>query len=245
MLNFAHSGGVGDILYGCYLIKKICQENNFKSKIFLKRTNSFNYVVDAYETLKRLLVNQEYIEDVIVIDNIQGFSNWEFNFEFYDLDKFRNFADNRSNLIDCHLKSINRNDLIRSWLNESWINVNSNFNLNEPYIVINRTPRYRARNGKNMWINSLEKYKNHKKYFVGLNDEFNDFNSEFNIEIEHYKTNDLYDISFIIKNAQITLCNPSSVLALCVSMNLPYLIELDDQWDSVVKINRNNEIIMN
>ena len=245
MLNFAHSGGTGDILYGCYVIKKICEENNEICNVYLKRKNIFNNLIDIYNTLKKLLINQNYINDIILVEHKDdNFCNWDFNFDFYDLDKFRHFADNRSNLIDCHLKAFNKDNLIQNWKNESWIDINSDFNIKNSYIVINRTSRYRAKDGKNIWINSLKKYTNYKKYFIGLDSEYDDFYNEFNIEIEHYKVNDLYETSLIIKNAEKTLCNPSSILALCISMNLPYLVELDDQWDNVVKTNRNNEIIM-
>jgi hypothetical protein len=85
MLNFAHSGGTGDIIYSLYVIKKICEEQNCKANLYLKRINSFNYVVDAYETLNKLInsrnlnrifnrsISYQYILDELSTNTAENF----------------------------------------------------------------------------------------------------------------------------------------------------------------------------
>jgi hypothetical protein len=88
MITFAHSGGTGDIIYSLYVVKKICEEKNTKCNIYIKRSNACNHTVDIYETLKLLLLKQEYISNVYPIDRTEKYANLYRDVYKYDISFF-------------------------------------------------------------------------------------------------------------------------------------------------------------
>lgn len=241
MLNFAHSGGAGDVLYSLYSVKKLCVAHKSACNFYLKRSNVFNNTVDAYETLRKFLLFQDYINEVYPVEATSSFSDWSFDFPFYDLDKFRHHANNATNLVTCHVRCCNleEHDAYEPWLLLPQVQL-----VQEPYVLINRTPRYRLHSGDSLWEKVLQRYSNTKKYFVGLSEEYEDFVKKFKVEVQHYVVRDLYDVAALVHYAEVTLCNPSSTLALCVGSGVKFAVEADNTWGRVVLTSNLSNAVM-
>lgn len=241
MLNFAHSGGAGDVLYSLYSVKLLCELHNTTANFYLKRSNCFNNTVDCYETLRRLLLHQSYTNEVYVVPE-SPFGVWELNCEYYDLDKFRLYADTKTNLVYCHLKALQLESYYESSFVENWLRLPRNEEPSGDYVVVNKTPRYTSHNSTALWSHTLQKYSAYKKYFVGLQQEYSSFCEVFpQYEVQHYSVVDLYDVGALVSGAVVTLCNPSSTLALCLASGSLTEVELDEQWSPVVGTKKQNQ----
>lgn len=239
-----HSGGIGDIIYSLYSLKKICDLCNTKSTIYIKRRNDYNNTVDNYESLNLLLSIQSYIKEVIPYDKSLHIFEWEginYNLNF---DNFRNVNNLMSkHLIESHLEGINLNpQIFNDWRITSWLEYPNEIRITEPYIVINRTLRYRNPNSN--WNHVLSKFNNVKKYFIGMQNEYEDFINTFGNVCEYYKTKCLYDATILIKYSDALLCNQSACLTIAQGLNKKVYVEVEPNHTMMVRTFRENEMLI-
>jgi len=243
-LIVVHSGGIGDIIYSLYPLKKICEMCNTKSTFYIKRRNDYNNTVDNYEALNLLLSIQDYIKEVIPYDKSLHIFEWEgvdYNINF---DYFRNTNNLMGkHLIESHLESINLNpEIYNDWRDTSWLKYDNEIYISEPYIVINRTERYRNQNSD--WNYTLNKFNNVKKYFIGMENEYKDFINTFGNVCEYYKTKSLYEATSLIKYSNALLCNQSACLTIAQALNKKVYVEVEPSHTIMVRTFRENEILI-
>lgn len=238
IINIGHSGGLGDIIYSLRVIKDICGNN--KCNLYIKRYNHYNNTCDNFEAIKDFLLLQPYINKVMPYSGDYPVLEWGSDIYLnYDLDKFRVSLDLFQNhIIKCTYAGINY-EIPQHW-NTPWVEIES---LNQDYIVINRTHRYRKDN--NPWYKLLEDNKSIKKYFIGLQDEFIDFQNIFNDNsVVYKKTNNLLEVFNLIKNSSVVWCNQSVCLTLAQSIGKKYYLEVAPNHDNTVRLFTQNENIM-
>ena len=234
-----HSGGIGDIIYSCYVLKKLYESNNEKFTFIIKRRNDYNNTVDNYESLKLLLQVQDYIKEVIPYDKSLHINEWDdisYNINF---DNFRYVSNLMSkHLIESHLESlglIHYND----WRNTSWLKYENEIYITEPYVVINRTNRYINPNAD--WNKLLNKFINLRKVFVGMKNEYEDFINDFGNVCEYYPTKNLYETASLIRYSNYLLCNQSACLTIGQSLNKDIYVEVEPSHTTMVRTFRENE----
>jgi hypothetical protein len=240
-LNVVHSGGIGDIVYSLYVLKKLYEETNKKFTFTMKRRNDYNNSVDNYESLKLLLEIQDYIKEVIPYEKSLNINEWndiEYDINF---DNFR-YVNNlmSKHLIQSHLEFLNLS--YGDWRTTSWIKFENEIYIEEPYIVINRTYRYRNQNAN--WINVLQNFVNIKKIFVGMKNEYNDFINTFGNVCEYYPTDNLYKTTSLIRYSKALLCNQSACLTIAQGLNKKVYVEVEPSHTTMVRTYRENEILI-
>lgn len=236
-----HSGGIGDIIYSLYTLKKLYEKNNTKFKYIMKRRNDYNNTVDNYESLKLLLCIQDYIKEVIPYEKSLHINEWEdINYDI-NFDNFR-YVNNlmSKHLIESHLEPLNLN--FEDWRTTSWIKFENEMYVNESYIVINRTHRYRNPNAN--WINILQNFVNVKKIFVGMKNEYEDFINTFGNVCEYYPTDNLYKTTSLIRYSKALLCNQSACLTIAQGLNKKVYVEVEPSHTNMVRTYRENEILI-
>lgn len=221
-----HSGGCGDILYGLPAIKAI------GGGILVS-----GMPMDRHIYLKPLLEAQSYIKEVRHVtetDLPKGFIN---------MDAFRGLWNNKTHLTNLHLKCFGFPDYdfeSGGWLEtDNLPDISSDIRFQDPYAVINVTPRYRDRffvwgrhwSGecfevwgrdpdikKIVYIGDKEEYKKCDwiKYGYGMVGD---------LTVKHIKTRDATYAAAILKKAVMFSGNQSMMLALRQSLGLPYRFE--------------------
>jgi len=243
-LNVVHSGGIGDIIYSLYALKILCEEKKEKATFYIKRRNDYNNTVDNYESLNLLLRVQDYIKEVIPYDKSLHIFEWDgINYD-YNFDLFRNTNNLMGkHLIESHLESVGLDyNIHNDWRTTSWIKYENEMYINEPYIVINRTHRYRNLNAN--WINVLQKFYNYKKYFVGLKNEYEDFINTFGNICQYFNSESLYITASLIKYSNALLCNQSACLTIGQALNKKIYVEVEPSHTTMVRTFRENEILI-
>jgi hypothetical protein len=126
MTTFKHSGATGDIIFSLPTIKKMGGGTLYISPYNLQRA----------ESIAPLIKLQDYIDDVIIADNMPLVD--------VDLDKFRVYAGHHSNLIEAHLKAQGLED--NSW-RDGWLRIeDKNPIIDYTYSVINTGANYKDPN---------------------------------------------------------------------------------------------------
>lgn len=93
-------------------------------------------------------------------------------------------------------------------------------------VVINRTFRYRS--GDAMWHEIMKKYPS--KVFLGLEDEWKDFEARFGT-IPWHRTGDFWQVAQVVSGAKLVCCNQSSIFWLASGLGLPTVLEVDRRMD--------------
>lgn len=207
----------------------------------MKRRNDYNNTVDNYESLKLLLSIQDYIEEVIPYEKSLHIHEWEHIDYNINFDNFR-YVNNlmSKHLIQSHLESLSLN--FEDWRTTPWIKFENEIYINESYVVINRTHRYR--NPKADWINVLQNFVNVKKIFVGMKNEYEDFINTFGKVCEYYPTDNLYKTTSLIRYSKALLCNQSACLTIAQGLNKKVYVEVEPSHTNMVRTFRENEILI-
>jgi hypothetical protein len=245
--NFLHSGGIGDIIWSLPTVIKICRLSNCKAKLFIKAKNRWNTGAHQFNMLKRLLLTQPYIDDVIEYPLTDFFQYVMEPTIDFDLDKFRaSGMCQREHLVLTHLRvfGLPFDNWATPWLDTSNINIDKP---SEKYCLINWTGRVpdQTLDWKRVWNEEvLSRFSRDQVYFIGLDTELAEFEKMVGEKLKHLKTTDMYDVAAYIKNADACFCNQSSFHSLCVSMGKEFWLELSDRWGATCFTGTTNEHIL-
>jgi ADP-heptose:LPS heptosyltransferase len=192
--------------------------------IYLKRKNKYNHTTDQFEALRRLLLTQDYITDVLPYPETDFFQYVNEIDISYDLDIFRKATQvkNGRHLIESNLLQLGIVD-------DNWhkpILKLKNEYTGKPYAVINRTVRHQDNfiDWKFIVENLLTKY-NNRVYFIGNDEDYVQFVVSCGKKIERRHTKDLLEAAQLIKGSDILYCNQSVCLTIAQLMGHDYLLE--------------------
>ena len=217
VINFKHSGHIGDLVYALPVIKEISKtktcnlyvrlNHSLGSKSYYKHPCS-NLMISTrvFEKLQPLLSNQAYINVV---------EKWEDEIIDVDLDLFRDFPfskDFHSIRWYYHITGFQPN------MNESFIEANFSDKFQDKIVVV-RTFR-----GRNPIIDYsfLNQYEN--LLFLGVKEEYDDFvksvpNTEF------YDVKDFLEMAAIMKSSKFVITNQTFAFALAEGLKVNRILE--------------------
>lgn len=202
MKTFKHSGDLGDIIFSLPTIKELGGGilyldptggiDDFMVSWGDGRYQKTNLTFKSCELIKPLLLEQSYIEDVI-IDNP--------TYVDFNLNCFRNFL-SAGNICRAHLKSFDLNTELDQ---TKWLELNSSSLFFENRnILIARTLKVQANHA--FW----EMYPLDwifKSVFVGLPFEYEVFSKVFNHDIPFWELNNILDLARAINGCELFVSN--------------------------------------
>jgi hypothetical protein len=208
--SFKHSGNLADIIYSLPALKAL------GGGVLYLDTNGghprFNST--AYDTIRPLLLEQEYIHDVRV---------WNNEPIDFDLDSARAPAtDPKMNLAAMYLRKFGLDEQV---LDRPWLTIKSEPIKLHKEIIINRTARRQA---KYQMLEVTKWYWLPKSIFIGLPIEHEWFEHTFDCKIEHYPTRDALEIARILKGAAKLMANQSLVMSIAIGLDVPFMQEVYD-----------------
>lgn len=222
--TFKHSGDLGDIIYSLPTIKKLgggvlyldisggINDSACINQCLDKKTK-FN--LDAFNFIKPLLKEQNYIKDVLIYNN----ENIKYNLNEFR-NKFNSPTRNKNkNLVDLHLETFN----LSTWSdNDSWLTINSNPVILNKKTLINRTSRYTSNYS---WFFSNKYNISKKAIFIGLPKEHEYFEWTFDIKIDYHPVNNALDIARILLGCNALVCNQSFILSVAIGLGSVSIVQ--------------------
>lgn len=238
-MKVCHSGAIGDLIYAIPYIRTLGQqidlyigEHNFVKGIPDEFTSSEQYEMlgeiypesktlkanntgySNYSLLKRLLLEQDDIIKSVnpLIDK---------NIIDVDLDQFRNSWNPMIHISDIYFQHYKCSG---QWKGKPFLfNIPNNDEF-RGVICCTRSGRYTAKNGIEKWKLQLQKFKNRKMIFLGIESEYEYFRENI-MDIEYIKTNDIYDVAVIINSCDFGIFNATGNLSISIGLNKNRLIE--------------------
>ncbi|WP_395059839.1 hypothetical protein [Flavobacterium sp.] len=230
VLNFKHSGHIGDIIYALPVIKElskthICnlfiQVNKPIDKHAYKHTAGNVFINKAiYDKLTPLLKSVEYISEVNILENQKIHIDFDLFREFpFDLNfiSFRWFF---------HLTGIQTD------LSEPFLKIEPHPSIKNKIVIVRS---FRVRNPF-VDYSFLAKFDN--LLFIGLKDEYEDL-KKLVPNLEFYDVKDFYEMAQIIKSSKIFIGNQSFAYSLAEAIKTPRLLEAYSDFPVVHPIGKN------
>ena len=252
-INFLHSGSLGDIVYSLpFIISK------GGGNIYIKDHNSHSVMKGQFELMRRFLESQPYIKQVLEypinyankhsdimggkiesVDRLLEMRGLPISYHpdikiDYDLDFFRlsPFVF-KEHLITSYYTYFESNPELKL----PFISIKGScIHAKSDYILFSLTQRYRTNYD---WSEVLEKTKDKKRFFVGLEDDYNLFISKYNCEMDFLQSKDIYELAVLIKDCKEIYCNTSVSLAIAVGLNKKYNLELHHNYVATTIPNEN------
>lgn len=207
MLNFKHSGDIGDIIYSLPTIKYLNGGNLFlNTNNSLKNISKTKFNQVAFEVIKPILERQQYIKSVNLFDKQPIDINLDI-FRYHDL--------TTGNIAATHCKTfgIDENVLI-----DSWLECDSKPSCD---ILINYTERYRNDNFK--WSEVFDMHYGSSIGFIGLKNEYESFlklTDKSYREIQFVETKDLLEVAEYLSGCEMFYGNQSSPFAIAEGLKI-------------------------
>jgi hypothetical protein len=193
--TFLHTGHIGDIIAFLPTMRALGG-----GKLIIKNHDPYWPAMKGfrYESLKPLLECQEYIKEIEYNDNPSGID--------YDNTHWRQCKDGYAGFRENTLLS----DIQAEYWNvkisyDNWINAKASTETKDR-IIITRTGRYCNYNFP--WRKIL-RHIGERALFIGTNEEWNAFQNEMGINVEHYKTENLLNVAEAIKGSDMLVCEQS------------------------------------
>jgi len=193
VLNFLHSGKMGDLIFSLPLIKQLGGGN-----LYLKLNEwdaganfgagEFKLTDQTYKLMLSLLESQPYIKQVAIFNNDPI---------HYDLNWFRESVDSSYTLAQSYFVALGFNDY--SAIRSSWLTVEPNTAFNDK-IVISRTNRYLVGRPEINGFYTHLKSRNLSKQgvYLGTDEEYENFERLYDTGIKHHKIQSLLEAASII-----------------------------------------------
>lgn len=246
IINFIHSGNLGDVLYALSGIKSVCDKNNARARIYLWLNRPAAYydgavhpVVDdgkimvmlnsyMFNMAKPLLEAQEYIESCQVWEGQEPIKN------VIDLNRIRQVS-----------IGIPGGD-IKKWY--TYLFPDMCFDPAEQviflpkteekhqseefgdYILVNRTERYRSTYIGYLFLNN---YPEGKVLFAGTIKEFDIFRMQVP-NVLHCDCPNFLELAYWIKNAKAFIGNQSMCFSIAEQMKSPRILEVCSWAQNVI-----------
>jgi hypothetical protein len=169
----------------------------------------------GYDTIRPLLVQQPYIDDVRI---------WTGEKVDFNLDGFRarTAGNDHLNLVASHLLHFG---LSTATVDQPWLTVRDAPLIPPKPVIVNRTVRFHSK--YLWWVVNIGRIAPNA-VFVGLEKEHDVFQYTFDCTIDHRKTIDALEIARLLLGAQCLIGNQSFVMALAIGLGIPYLQEVYD-----------------
>ena len=230
MTIFSHSGNLGDIVWSLPTVKyygpgefnvilggvpdAIRKYNN--GPVFPEYNDRLSQ--KDYDLIAPLLESQSYITKVSPAKKC--------NRGDFDLDKFRGTVGQefKTNFIETFAQTFKMPyDVNQSF--SPWLEVSPN---HKSKIVLTRTLRYRSNRTSAIpqWIKMIRDYDlRNNGLFVGLPEEYEDFQSLFNIRLPFYKCSDFLDLAQVIAGADLFISNQTFAYSVAVGLGKNTILE--------------------
>lgn len=200
-MNFLHSGDAGDLIYSLPAIKALKGADvlylniDNPNRCTLQDGSVTLFTKEKIKTLVPLLEVINYIKEIKI------YTNEVIN---YNLDIFRTFVLERTNICRAYLKALNLDENLR---NETWLKINSK---PSEEVVISRSLRYR--NPRVDW-DKIYRFVVNRCAFVGTKEEHKDFEEKIG-KIKFLKANNLLQVAEYIAGCNIFIGNQSAPYAI-------------------------------
>lgn len=241
-MNFLHSGGAGDIIWSLPFVKSVLGED--KAVFYIKRKMAMNNAaVDIYESIKDLLLTQDFVEQVIPVDDKYGIGQCDPEIKIdYNLDHFRAAPNIAHFLLPKTYFFALQKPLPDNWKDFKLKATPYDILRTEPYFLINRTFRYRSPEVN--WKEIVGD--NHKKFlFIGMHDEYADFcrviGSE---EVRKFDTRNFFEVAKLIAGCEALYCNLTASNAIAYFLDKPVFLELAPQHSNAY-VNDGKQTLLN
>jgi hypothetical protein len=244
ILSFKHSCFSGDLIYALASIKALCEIEGDKAVIY-QWLNKEGFLYQgaehpyggkmmndyAFEMMKPLIESQPYVKE---------FKPWNGEKVHVDLDVIRQVKNHMpyGNIVTW-IAMVYAEATPKYW--QPWIDVRqqdyqdfrNDWTLTSPVlktIVINRTSRYH-----NQWIDYffLKEYQD-RIVFVGLEDEYNQFQMDWGLNVSYYKPTDAYQLALLLLSCKLFIGNQSMCFAIAEAMKVPRILEVCDMAPNVI-----------
>lgn len=221
--TFKHSGDLGDIIYSLPAVKALGggvlfldtaggQSEPHVHRQTVRGRTRFNAA--SYQTIRPLLMEQPYLEDVRV---------WQGESVQYNLDSFRaSFNNTHQNLAYQHLSAFG---LSEELANQPWLSLRSApIKLSKP-IIINRSPRHHSK--YHWWMINIDRLAL-EAIFLGHPKEHEIFEYTFDCKVDYHATQDALEIARILKGSQLLVANQSFIMSLAIGLGTAFMQERFD-----------------
>ncbi len=230
IINFAHSGHLGDIIYSLPLVKELSKSHkcNFYVKPYKKNQgNYFKHPSGKFfldERLVKMLL--PLLREQKFINTVEEYNNQKIEI---DLDLFREVPMNLQYYSPrwfFHLAGLQVN------LEKSYLDVSDHKEIKNK-IVILRT--FRARN---FFINYKFLRNNNNLLFVGMNDEYEDLKEQVP-NLKFYNCKNFLEMAQIIKSSKFFIGNQGIGYAIAEGLKTPRLLEGNPDFPVIFPIGEN------
>jgi hypothetical protein len=240
-LNFSTMGTFGDTVYSLCLVK-ILGGGNMYVKLhaldaFCRRHFGWpnalaaagRYTKKDYEVLAPLLRAQDYLDQVSVWEDQCVDHSFEDHWKHHMLEGWK------GNQTECYALAagldIHDTSLRKKLWYEPWLTPVNPIKITGKPVVVNRTPRHlhgALGTGWKTWNdNHLAEY----AVFVGSEEEHQSFEDEFQIKIQHYKTDDLLHLARVIQGCEQFIGNQSAALSIAIGLGKTYWCEVRQDYE--------------
>lgn len=229
VVKFKHSANSGDLIASLASIKKVCEDREAKAIIYQRIGLKADYYMGAvhpvtnesgqmvcmnkkmFDMLKPLIEYQNYVLE---------FREWQGEEVDFDLDLIRSY------FVNMPYGSIQKwysyvYPQLNCDLTKKWLNVGHNELYNNT-VIINRTERY---NNPQITYFFLKEY-HHKLIFAGTQKEYENFCSEFKLEIPKLEVKDFLELAQAIYSCKFFIGNQSFCYNISEAIKVPRILEL-------------------
>jgi hypothetical protein len=227
MNSFKHSGAVGDLVYSLPIVK------HFGGGRFYLHLNQIDWIGQHYygnppDPFHQGRMNErdfEYMREFMLAqDYITEFGQMSSDIEItHNLDRFRPvFVGHPTNYIDIYsaifnILDANTQKTIRT---TPWLTVPSTRRYQDRDVVINRTQRWIPAQPSPQWQVWKDQGIEDRAVFVGLPDEYADFQKSMGWNIPYQPTQTMLELAQYIAGADLYIGNQSQGLALAIGLGL-------------------------
>ena len=230
ILNFLHSGNLGDLIYALPVIKELSKTHTCNFYIKTNEKIPIEYYKHpaggVYIDTRMLDLFLPLIKEQKFIKEVSEFTNQKIDI---DLNLFRKLP---VNICFNSPRWYFQITGIQVDLSAPYLEVSNHEKINGK-IVIHRTFRHR-----NQFINYsfLKDYKD--LVFIGTTDEFEDLKKEVP-NLEHYNCKDFLEMAKIIKSSKFFIGNQSIAYPMAEGLKVPRLLEAEPLFPVVQPVGKN------
>ncbi len=230
ILNFLHSGNLGDLIYSLPVIKELSKSHkcNFYIKVGEKIPVGYykHPAGGVYIDNRMLNLFLPLIREQKYINEIKQFSNQEIDI---DLNLFRKLP---VNICFNSPRWYFQITGIQVDLSESYLDVKEHDKIKNK-IIIHRTFRHR-----NQFIDYSFLRNYNDLIFIGIKEEFEDLKKNIP-NLEHYECKDFLEMAQVIKSSKFFIGNQSVAYPMAEGLKVPRLLEAEPSFPVVQPIGKN------
>jgi hypothetical protein len=239
--SFLHAGTFGDTIYSLNIIKLLGGGDLFiqlhgMNEVAWNAFRNINagahagrYTKTDLEFMFPLLEHQRYIHKLDVWRNEPVTHNLTKHYKYTT-----GPAGWQGNQTECYAMvcGLDINQHKRALLTDPWLDPVDPIKIHGKPIVINRTNRYlQGRDPENpTWSEWISNGLNDTAVFVGTPEEHENFNKQFNANVDYQPVSDMLELARIIQGAEMFIGNQSMPLALAIGLGKTFWCESRQDW---------------